>query len=289
MKSFFVLSTLLLMLANVPAFAQEDGVLASIGDKKLTMADFNRIISYYDAEKQKALDQNPVFKATIFQRIVQGMVISKIARDKGFDRRADIKEQLELLSNDFLASEYLKKEVIGKMTFSESDMQLYYKTHQEEFKTPEMVRARHILIRVDKSVSEEAKKKAKEKAEQVLKRLRAGEDFAKLASEFSEDPSSKTKGGDLGFFPRGKMVPDFEKVVFSLKPGEISDVFETPFGFHVIKVEEKKEAAIEPYDKDKVKEKMIAEFKKARVDEFVEKAMKDGGVKMNLEAFLPKK
>lgn len=291
MKSFFVLSILLLLIVNVSALAQEDTVLANVGDKKLTMGDFNRIIGYYDAEKQKALEQNPVYKATILQRIIQGMVIAKIARDTGFDRRPDIKEQLDLLSNDFLASEYLKEEVIGKMEVSENDMQLYYKAHKEEFMTPEMVRARHILIKVDKSASEEAKKKAKEKAEEVLKRIKAGEDFAKLASEFSDDRGSKEKGGDLGFFPKGRMTSDFEKVAFSLKPGEVSDVVDTPYGFHIIKVEEKKEAAIESYDKvkNKVREKLLAEFKKPRIDEFVKKAMQDAGVEMNLKPFLPDK
>ncbi len=291
MKRFFVLSVLLLMLAKGSAFAQGDTVLAKVGDTKITMSDFDRIISFYDAEKQKLLAQNPTFKATILQRIVQGMVLSKIARDKGFDKRPDVKEQIGLLSNDLLATEYLKKEIVEKIDVSENDIQLYYKAHQEEFTTPEMVRARHILIKVDKSASEDAKKKAKEKAEGILKRIKSGEDFAKLASELSDDPGSKENGGDLGFFPKGKMVPNFEKAAFALKPGEMSSIVETPFGFHIIKVEEKKEAVIEPYDKvkDKVREKVRAEFKKRRVEEFVQKAMKDAGAEVNLEPFLPKK
>jgi peptidyl-prolyl cis-trans isomerase C len=218
------------------------------------------------------------------------LVISKIARDKEFEKRAEIREQLELLTDDLLASEYIKKEVVAKISVPEDDMKLFYKAHQEDFKAPEMVRARHILIKVDKSASGDDKKKAKDKAEGILKRIKSGEDFAKLASEFSDDPGSKTKGGDLGLFQRGKMVPAFEEVAFSLNAGEVSDVVETRFGFHLIKVEEKKEAAIEPYDKvkEKIGEKVRAEFKKARVAEFFEEAMKDAGVEMNLEPFLPK-
>lgn len=293
MKRFFVLVSivLVLMLIAVLAQAEEDVLLAKIGDKKIMMSDLKRMISYYDAEKQKILEQQPQFKATILQRIVQGMVLSKIAKDNGFDKRPEIKEQIELMTNDLLASQYLLKEVVGKINVTDDDINLYYKAHQEEFRTPEMVRARHILIKVDKSASNDDKAKARSKAEDILKRIKAGEDFAKLASEFSEDPGSKNKGGDLGFFPKGRMVPDFEKVAFSLKPGEVSDIVETPFGFHIIKVEEKKESIQEPLEKvrDKVKEKVFADFRKAKVGEFVEKAMKDAGVELNLEPFMPKK
>ncbi len=291
MKRIFVLSVLFLMSISGVSFAENNTILVKMKDGKvITMSDFNRIIGYYDEEKQKVLAQNPQFKATILQRIVQGLVISKIARDKEFEKRAEIREQLELLTADLLASEYIKKEVVAKISVSEDDMKLFYKAHQEDFKAPEMVRARHILIKVDKSASEDDKKKAKDKAEGILKRIKSGEDFAKLASEFSDDPGSKTKGGDLGLFQRGKMVPAFEEVAFSLNAGEVSDVVETRFGFHLIKVEEKKEAAIEPYDKvkEKIGEKVRAEFKKARVAEFFQEAMKDAGVEMNLEPFLPK-
>lgn len=291
MKRVFVLVFLFLVFLYLPALAEEDRILAKIGDKKIMMSDFKRFISYYDAEKQKILEQQPQFKARILRRIVQGMVLSKIAKDQGFDKRPDIKEEIELMLNDLIASEYLKKEVVGKINVTEEDMKLYYKTHEEEFKTPEMVRARHILIKVNRSASEEEKKRAREKAEDILKRIKTGEEFAKLASEFSDDPGSKNKGGDLGFFPKGRMVPDFEKVAFSLKPGEVSDIVETPFGFHIIKVEERKDSVLEPYEKikDKVKERVFNDFRKARVDEFIEKAMKDAGVELNLEPFMPKK
>jgi parvulin-like peptidyl-prolyl isomerase len=83
-------------------------------------------------------------------------------------------------------------------------------------------------------------KLSRTKAEEVLKRIRGGEDFAKLAQEFSSDPGSKEKGGDLGWFGAGSMVPEFEKVAFALKPGEVSDVVETKFGFHIIKLDERK-------------------------------------------------
>lgn len=291
MKKVLIMAGLIVMLSCSQVLAGDDILLAKIGDKKIMMSDFNRMISYYDADKKKALEENPIFKATILQRLVQGMVLSKIAKDNGFDKKTGIKEQIELLINDFLASQYLIDEVVGKINVTENEIKLYYKMHGDEFRTPEMVRVRHILVIFDKSGSEDLKKKTKEKAEAILKRVKAGEDFAKLASEYSDDAASKSKGGDMGFFPKGRMIPDFEKAAFSLKPGEVSDVVETQIGFHIIKSEEKKESVLEPYEsiKDKVRDKVFAEFKKARVDEFAEKAMKDAGVELNLDPFLPKK
>ena len=287
----FIFAFLFLIGSFGLVLAEDDPVLAKIGNSKITMADLKRIMNYYDPEKQKILEQKPQYKVTLVQRIVKGIVISRIAREKGFDKREDVKEQVELLTNDFLVSEYLKKEIIDKIHATEEDMQLYYKAKQEEFKIPEMVKARHIFVKVEKTASDEEKKKAKDKAEEILKRVKSGEDFAQLASELSDDKGSKTKGGDLGFFPRGRMVPPFEQAAFSLKPGDISEIVETPFGFHIIKVEEKKESVLEPYDKvkDKVKEKLFTDLRKVKVEEFIEKAMKDAGVEMNLEPLLPKK
>lgn len=291
MKKILISAVLTGAFLCAQVLAADDILLAKIGDRKIMMSDFNRMISYYDADKRKALEENPIFKATILQRIVQGMVFSKIAKDNGFDKKTNISEQIELLTNDLLASQYIVVEVVGKINITEEDMKLYYKIHSDEFRTLETVRARHILIVYDKAGSEDLKKKAKEKAEALLKRVKAGDDFAKLASEYSDDPDSKTKGGDMGFFSKGRMIPDFEKAAFSLKPGEVSDVVETQAGFHIIKLEGKKESVLEPYEsvKDKVRDKVFAEFKKARVDEFAEKAMKDAGVELNLDPFLPKK
>jgi parvulin-like peptidyl-prolyl isomerase len=106
-----------------------------------------------------------------------------------------------------------------------------------------------------------------------------------LAAENSDDPGSKSKGGDLGFFEKGSMVPAFEETAFSLKPGELSGIVETEYGYHIIKVEEKKEASLEPYEaiKDKVKEQALQEVRKAKVTAFVEKALKEAKVEIHPE------
>lgn len=130
-----------------------------------------------------------------------------------------------------------------KINATDDEVKKFYDDNPAKFEQPEMVRASHILFSTRNAESNaelsDAQKSAKHKtAEDVLKRARAGEDFAKLAKEYSEDPGSKDKGGEYQF-PRGQMVPEFEAAAFSLKTNEVSDLVTTQFGYHIIKLSEK--------------------------------------------------
>jgi parvulin-like peptidyl-prolyl isomerase len=135
----------------------------------------------------------------------------------GVDKQHTVDLQIKLEQSRILAQTYAQEQLADKMKASEEEVDAYLAQHPE------------LDI-----------KKNKSKAEEVLKRVRAGEDFSKLAKEFSTDPGSKEKGGDLGWFGAGQMVPAFEKAAFALKPGEISEIVETNFGYHIIKVDERK-------------------------------------------------
>ncbi len=289
MRKYLGVGSLLLLFMVIlfqgKSFAQNSDVVAKIGDKKFTLSDFNSVVGYLDSEKQKMLEKNPQLKESFLRQVVQTMVISNLAKEKGFDKKPDVKQQLELFTDNFLANEFLKKEVVQKISIPEDELKSYYDNHKEEFKTPEMVKASHILIKVNPSASAEEKKKAKEKAEDILKKIKSGQDFAKLASEFSDDPGSKTKGGDLGFFAKGRMIKPFEDAAFSLKPGEVSGVVETQFGYHIIKVEERKDAGIEGFDtaKEKIRQKLLQDRIKTKVTEFIDSAMKDAKAEIHPE------
>lgn len=122
----------------------------------------------------------------------------------------------------------------------------YYTRHLETFQRQERVRARHILLKVAPSAPAEQEAEVRARAEALLVSLRNGEDFATLAQQLSEDTGTAPQGGDLGYFPRGQMVPPFEETAFSLPVGQISDVVRTPFGWHILRVEDKRAADIRP-------------------------------------------
>jgi len=130
---------------------------------------------------------------------------------------------------------------------TDAELEAAYQANQERYRHGELIGARHILIQVPKEATEEQKKQAKEKIESLLKEAQAGKDFSELAKMHSDCPS-KTRGGDLGYFGKGRMVPAFEKAALALKEGEISPVVETQFGFHLIQVYGKKPPGVTPLE-----------------------------------------
>jgi parvulin-like peptidyl-prolyl isomerase len=151
------------------------------------------------------------------QRLGRIYVAEKKAIEKGFDKKPEVRLQVLLQHAKAVAQKYAMDSLKDKMEATDAEVNAYLASHPE--------------LDVDK--------KNRAKAEEVLKRARAGEDFAKLAQEFSTD-GSKDKGGDLGWFGHGDMVPEFEQATYALKPGQISDIVQSKFGFHIIKLEEKK-------------------------------------------------
>ncbi len=170
----------------------------------------------------------------------------------------DIKRRLAL-------KKYLNKD--GALTIGDAEMQEYYKTNEKRFEVKERIKARHILIKLDKAADEAAQKEAKTQIDAIYKEAKKkGTDFAELAKTKSQGPSGP-RGGDLGWFGRGKMVKEFETAGFAMKPGEISKPLKTQFGWHVLKVEEREAAGQKKFDevKDDILEKLEArQFREAR-------------------------
>ena len=143
------------------------------------------------------------------------------------------------------------KDAEAKVSVDHADVARYYNEHQAEYRLPDKVRVRHILIKTpapgaDGKMDQKAVDEARAKAEGILKQVKAGGNFAELAKKNSQDPGSADKGGELGWIEKGQTVPEFEKTAFAQNPGQISDLVQTTFGFHIIQTEEKQTAGLKP-------------------------------------------
>jgi peptidyl-prolyl cis-trans isomerase D len=147
-----------------------------------------------------------------------------------------------------------------KSTPTPAEVQAHYNQNLQQYQTPEQVRASHILLKTEGKDEAAVKKQA----EDVLKQVKAGGDFAELAKKYSEDDGSKVNGGDLDYFGRGRMVPEFEEVAFKLEPGQISDLVKTQYGFHIIKVVDKKPASTRTLDEVRAEITDQLQFQKAQ-------------------------
>ena len=145
------------------------------------------------------------------------------------------------ITNSMKIQKLLKREVHDKVVVEPKEVKDYYNSNLEDFKAPQQVRARHILIRIPTDATEVRRKEALKVIQNALGRIQKGEAFEEVAKEVSQDGSAP-QGGDLGYFGRGRMVPEFEKVAFSLEKGQVSDTVETEFGYHLIKVEDRRPA-----------------------------------------------
>lgn len=234
--------------------ALEGMIIERIMDEKIKQAGIN--VTDKDADvklKEIAAQQGTTIET------LKGMMQ---AQGQDFNQ---VKEQIK---KGLQYEKFMDTQWAGKIDVNEAEAKEYYEQNKKQSETPEQVRASHILIMTAPSASDEDKAKAKATAEDLLKQVKAGADFAELAKEHSGCPSS-SKGGDLGLFDKGKMVKPFEDAAFALQPGQISDVVETQFGYHIIKVTEKKEAGTTPFDE--VKDKIMNMLKQKKQGEFYKK------------------
>lgn len=173
----------------------------------------------------------------------------------------------------------------GVAKVSDADAEEFYKGNPEQFKQPEMVKASHILVKLGEQTKEEDVAVKEKSAKELMERVKSGEDFAKLALEFSEDPSAKQNKGDLDFFTREQMVPEFSKAAFEAKKDEVVGPVKTQFGFHIIKVTDRKDASV--MSLEEVKPRLISFLENRKSDEFVRKMLKELREKAEVKVHLP--
>ncbi len=269
MKRYASLALLLGLVLALSGCGKKGGekILARVGDHQITLSEFEgrweRGLQKQFTSREQELD----IRRKTLDLIIDDKLMIIGAYEQKLDESPEVKKQLEDGKPRILLRVLYTKEIKDKAKVSNADVKAYYDKLEFE------VRARHILVKTE----EEAKK--------IKDELDNGADFAQLAKEKSTDPSTKDKGGDLGFFKWGKMVGPFQEVAFKLKPGEISQPVKSRFGWHIIKVEERKKVEREPFDRQKPQ--IEAQLKRTKERERVDEYMDQLKAKANLQ-FLPK-
>jgi len=228
-----------------------DKVIITVGDRKITAAQFDQIINSLPAQYQ-ANARGPARKQ-FADNVVHVLVLSEEGKRRKLDESPSYQTQTMFQNANMLAA--LTYEQLGKdVKLDDAEVRQYYETHKAEF---ERVHARHILIRVAGSPmpvrpgqKDLPDAEALAKAQEIRKKIQAGEDFAALARTESDDTGSGANGGDLGFFGHNQMVPPFEAAAFAMKVGELSEPVKTAFGYHIIKVEERDSKSLEDLKPD---------------------------------------
>jgi peptidyl-prolyl cis-trans isomerase C len=288
-----------------PMPAQLPDVLARVNGEAVTKVDFDRLIKNMEVSANQPLSMMPedrrneilrnalnqLVTYTVLQQETRARKIavsdaevddsvkqmrSQFPNEDAFKKALEARGMtLEKLKSDakidMSISKMMDAEVASQAAPTDAQVREFYDKNPDKFKQDESVRASHILFRVAENADAATKKKTLEQAQSVLKQARGGADFAELAKKYSADGSAQ-QGGDLNFFTRGQMVPAFDQAAFALKPGEISDVVTTQFGYHIIKVTDRKAASTVPFDQvsDRIKEYLAEQQKQRRGLAFID-------------------
>lgn len=253
-----------------PVPAQLPNVLARINGEAVSKAEFEKTVAAIEQRNRAPVP--PTERDRIFRAVLDEMIATRLLAQESKARKitvtdAEVDEQIATIKKQFgsdeaftaamtaqkvtleqlktdtrqdlMINKMLEAELGSKIAVKPEQIEKAYKENPTAFQVPDRVRASHILIAAPADAPADVKKAALAKAQTVLQSARAGKDFGALAKEFSQDPGSAAQGGDLGVFTAQQMVAPFSEAAFKLKPGAISDVVETQFGYHIIKVVEK--------------------------------------------------
>jgi peptidyl-prolyl cis-trans isomerase C len=285
-----------------PVPAELPEVVARVNGEDVKKADFDRMIKTIEGRAGQPIppDRRDEILRGALDQLITYTLLSQESKKRGLKipdaeidaKMAQLKAQFptqaafeKALKDRGMTVESLRKDAIVDLSVtklvdtevatlpgpSDADARDFYAKNPDKFKEDESVRASHILIRVDEKADAAAKKKARAEIDAVLKQVKAGGDFAKLAQEHSQDGSA-SQGGDLNYFTKGQMVPAFDKVAFELKPGQVSDVVTTQFGYHIIKVIDHKTGRTVPFEEAqaKIKEFLEGQKKQEHANAFIE-------------------
>jgi peptidyl-prolyl cis-trans isomerase C len=238
---------------------QKGQVIAEVNGAVITTDDFKKELAILPPYLKQMAETADGRKEMLDSMVVRELVMQD-AQKEGLDKSKEVADRMEDMKKRVIVEAYLKKKVEQSVNISDAELQKFYDKNKDKFKAGDQVRASHILVKTEKE------------AQDVLAQLKGGAKFEDLAKKYSTDPAA-AKGGDLGWFGKGNMIPEFEQVAFSMKEGDVSGVVKTKFGFHIIKVTGKRPAGILPFAE--VKEQLKASLMPEKQQEVFKKVKDD--------------
>ncbi len=245
-------------------------ILAVSAGHEITEQELKDLIANYPPEQQIYLS-SPQAKDEVLEQLIGFYLFAKMAEEEKIKESKEYKETLAKMENE-LASHMAATSVIDKVTLEDGEAKAFYDNNPAQFTTDAQVKAKHILVEKE------------EDANKIADEIKAGKSFEDAAKEYSTCPS-KEKGGDLGYFGKGQMVPEFEKAAFEAAIGEVSAPVKTQFGYHLILVEDKKEAQVMDFEsvKNQLEEKLLQQKKQSAYMETLKDLESKYGVERKLK------
>jgi peptidyl-prolyl cis-trans isomerase C len=247
---------------------QDGKVLVTMEGGTITLEEFNTALDKIPMN-MKMLVASQTGKRTYLDSLITKKLLLKEARKEKMDTDKEFLEKLDEIKDQLLMESLLKKKLAKDAGLTDEELKKYYDAHKEEFKKDGEINTRHILV------------KTEEEAKQILQKVQKGEDFAELARRYSLDPSAKASGGEIGFHPKGTLVPEYDAAAFKLKKvGQISPIVKTQFGYHIIKLEGAKPPSYVPFEevKDFIKQKLGQEKQKELFEKYVSELKKSAKI-----------
>lgn len=269
-KKFLCLIVIAVLFAGCGKLKDNTPVLAKSGGFTVTENEFVAKVKGLPRELQSVIMKR---RKDFVEQILDEKFLAREAEKRGIAEQTEVKELIEQARKKIIIAKLVETEIDKKIDLSNDEAEKFYEAHKEEFMTPMLLRASHILVN------------GEQEANAIKAQLNAGADFEELARTKSLD-STAIRGGDLGFFQKGQLIPEFEEVAFGMKKGEISPVFKTQFGYHIIKLTDR----AEPSQRDlrSVKgslEKQIVNDKRSKAyREFVTKLKGNAKIEINDQA-----
>lgn len=238
---------------NWEFFLQRSGIPAGHADKDGKVVEFRKQVLDRLIDEELLFQEAKNLKMLVGKKVVDaevGKARSQFPTAEAFTEALTQNKLTEetlrtVFSRNLSIQAYVENVVAKGIVVSDAEVHDFYTGNQDKFESPEQAHARHILVAVDEKADEKTRQAGKAKADDLLAQLKGGANFEELAKKSSDCPSAP-QGGDLGFFGHGQMVQEFDAAAFALKPGELSGVVPTQFGYHIIKLEEKKDAGLVP-------------------------------------------